>query len=558
MKKDKFLFLYMIGISILFTSCYGLLDEDVRSQVSDNYLNTATGFNSGVNAGYSYLRYFYGMNEAGASITVFGTDEFTNGFDGANKYFNTYDANLNPRNWLSEQVWGKMYVGINTCNAVVDRAPNVSGIPDNTKNIRVAEARFLRAHFYFILVQLFGPVHLTLEETEGVQTSATRTPLKDIYDAMIADLDFAIKTLPYPASEYGRATKPAAQHLLAKVYLAKATSDAKQSDDYSKAAQLAKSVINDYDFELLTDYHKIFEQGAGERNSEVVFAVQNSKNLITAGRVNDDGNSGGNTIHTYFLMKYDDLIGMQRDLANGRPWARFKPTNWVLETLFDRQHDTRYNGFKRVFYCNKAGTYTIMGRQVALNLGDTAIYVPDRDYTDAEMSTLNYRVYPPRLQTERVYPTLTKFLDPERPDMNEMRGSRDVLIMRLAETYLIAAEALVMSGNTQEAAGYVNTVRRRAAVTGKTEAETQANRVAMEIAPNQLDLDFILDERSRELLGEMMRWFDLARTGKLYERVKKYNPVAAVNIEKYHALRPIPQTQIDRTDSKFEQNPEYK
>jgi hypothetical protein len=141
--------------------------------------------------------------------------------------------------------------------------------------------------------------------------------------------------------------------------------------------------------------------------------------------------------------------------------------------------------------------------------------------------------------------------------VNDQPGSRDQLLYRLAETYLTAAEALLMSNNAAEAATYINVVRRRAANVGATPAETAANKLAMEVLPSQLDIDFILDERARELLGEGFRWLDLVRTGKLVERVKKYNPVSAVNIQPFHILRPIPQEQIDRTSGKFEQNNGY-
>jgi len=226
--------------------------------------------------------------------------------------------------------------------------------------------------------------------------------------------------------------------------------------------------------------------------------------------------------------------------------------------LFNRQLDTRYEkSFKRVLYCNRPGTYTINGKSVTLATGDTAVYLADREWTAAEISRARYNVYTPSKQTERVFPTLTKFLDPERAGVNDQPGSRDLLFYRLAETYLIAAEALLMSGNAAEATTYINTVRRRAAKVGATAAETETNRKAMEIAPAQLTLDFILDERARELLGEGNRWIDLVRTGKLLERVKKYNPVSAVNIKDYHILRPIPQQQIDRTEGEFKQNAGY-
>ncbi|MET3114980.1 hypothetical protein AAKU52_002720 [Pedobacter sp. CG_S7] len=536
--------------AILVSSCKKLLNEDVKSQITDNYINTPAGFQDGVKATYSFLKTFYGGDEFGSAITVFGTDEFTNGSDGGNKSLNQYTSDLNPRQNTFRTIWNNLYLAINACNTVITRAPNLTSLADAEKSTRVAEVKFLRAQYYFLLVQLFGPVHLSLTETESVVTTATRAPLKDIYDAIISDLNVAILALPIKASDYGRATKPAAENLLAKVYLTRASSEAKQSGDYAKAAELSKNVINNYGFKLTDDFEKVFEQGAGEKNSEVIWSVQNNKDLLTIGT--------GNTLHLYFLMEYDVLPGMKRDVTNGKPFKRFKPTDFTLQTLFNRQFDGRYEKtFKRVFFCNNPGTYAINGRQVNLKLGDTAVYVPDRELTAGELAKINYNVYPPSKQDERRYPTLTKFLDPQRPNLGDGAGSRDVLVYRLAETYLVAAEALMMSGNSEEAAIFVNIVRSRAAKIGASNVETTANRLAMQVTPAQLDIDFILDERSRELLGENMRWLDLVRTGKLVERVKKYNPAGAAGIKPFHVLRPIPQEQIDRTSSEFKQNPGY-
>ena len=534
-------------------ACNKMLDEDIRSQVVGDYLNTPTGWQSGVNGVYATLKsVFCAIEDNGIipQITVFGTDTYTNGFDGGFKMMNFYNSDLNPRTNVIYSNWRNLYVAINACNTVIDKADLVPGLSDDVKNTRLGEVRFIRAEYYYLLVELWGPVPLSLKETTTIETEATRAPVKDIFAAIIEDLNFAIQHLPAVAANYGRVTKPAAEQLLANVYLAKATSEAKEADDYSKAADLAIDVINNYGFKLLDDFGKVFEQGSGEKNPEVIWAIQNNKDIIS--------NGPGNTMHLYFLMKYDDLPGMQRDIANGRPYARFKPTDFVLNDLFDRQLDSRYReSFKRVFYCNKPGTYTINGHSVNLKAGDTAVYLADREYTPEELSHIDYNVWPPSKQNERVFPTLTKFLDPQRVGVNDQPGSRDLLFFRLSETYLTAAEALLMSGRPDEAADYINVVRRRAANPGATPEETEANRTAMEVSPAQLDIDFILDERARELLGEGVRWIDLVRTGKLIERVKKYNPVSAANIQPFHVLRPIPQIQIDRTSGTFEQNPGY-
>src|SRR3954470_18701121 len=104
-------------------------------------------------------------------------------------------------------------------------------------------------------------------------------------------------------------------------------------------------------------------------------------------------------------------------------------------------------------------------------------------------------------------------------------------------------------GNRQAAFGSIHGLRPRAAKPGRV-----AN---MQITPAQVTLDFILDERARELCGEQLRWFDLKRTNKLVSRIQSMNPDAAAFVQPYHNLRPIPQTQIDAVTNKdvFKQNP---
>jgi starch-binding outer membrane protein, SusD/RagB family len=131
--------------------------------------------------------------------------------------------------------------------------------------------------------------------------------------------------------------------------------------------------------------------------------------------------------------------------------------------------------------------------------------------------------------------------------------------MRFGETYLIAAEAAFKAGKPADAAAMINVLRTRAAFrTTNTPAENVAAAAAMQITPAQVTIDFIMDERTRELYGEWMRWYDLVRTKTLASRIATYNPVAAFDPAK-HYLRPIPQTQINlvTTGPKYPQNPGY-
>jgi hypothetical protein len=121
--------------------------------------------------------------------------------------------------------------------------------------------------------------------------------------------------------------------------------------------------------------------------------------------------------------------------------------------------------------------------------------------------------------------------------------------MRLSNTYLMLGEALMRDGKPDQALPYINAVRTRAAKPGQ--------QAAMMVTAGDLTLDFILDERARELTGETIRWYDLTRTHKLVDRVKAYNPGGAPNVKACHELRPIPTNEILLSTGDMKQNPCY-
>ena len=172
-----------------------------------------------------------------------------------------------------------------------------------------------------------------------------------------------------------------------------------------------------------------------------------------------------------------------------------------------------------------------------------------------------YSYYPYEMHDLKHYPNLIKHMAPNRPSVAERASSREWVRMRLAETYLIAAEAAGRKQDYALAATYLNKVRERAAWhEGETKApqcytveqgenDSHSTYEHIKVTEQQLRntdfVEFMLDERGRELLGETCRWEDLVRTEKFYEWVKKYNQDAA-GLKEYHKLRPIPQTHIDR------------
>lgn len=550
MKRNVYIILVM-ALAFLTNACDKFLEEELVTDVSAaSYYTTEKGLQDAVNATYSFLKPFYGQ-EMGAAMTTFGTDIWTNGADGGHKYFNFYDTSLNSSSPYVTDSWATWYRGINQANGVINRATDVE-MDEAEKTVRVAEVRFLRALYYFQVVTTYGDAHLSLEETVGIEVEANKTSQAEIYtQAIIPDLEFAIANLPAEQSDYGRATKPAAEFLLGKALLTRSYTSFAESSDASKSETLFGNVINNYGFSLLDNFADLWDI-TNQENSEMVFVIPNSKS-----QVDSDIDPYGHRWHLYFLMEYDVRRGMTRDIANGRPWKRHRPTDFML-TLWDRDVDARYDAsFKHVWYANKEEPATeAIGDEparAALAIGDTAIFIPgpgkDVDWPQSRQDMVPYIVITPEEYSERLFPSLSKWLDATRPDRQKVNGQRDFILMRLADAYLLRAEARLQQNNTTGAADDINVVRMRAAWPGQE--------AASQITPADVNLDFLLDERARELVGEGWRWWDLARTGTLVDRVRTYNPQGAPNIQDYHIVRPIPQNQIDRTLGGYPQNPGY-
>jgi starch-binding outer membrane protein, SusD/RagB family len=596
--KIKTILLALALVAFSTQSCQNFLEEELVADVSaGSYYTTAAGLEDAVDATYSFLRSIY-SDERSYSLTVFGTDTHTNGADGGWKSFNYYDNNLNSGAAILLESWTFLYQGINQANSVLNRAAAVTDMADDVKLIRQAEVRFLRAFYYFYLVRTWGDVHFSLEETIGAQVTANKTKQETIYaEGIIPDLEFAIANLPDTQSNYGRATKPAAQFLLGLAYLTRGYQSFGGPNDFSTAESLLSNVIDDYNFALVASHKALWNQD-NQLNSEVIWAIQYSTDLILNGGDTGVGNRG----HLYFGMEYDVQAGMIRDIANGRPFKRFRLTDYMLDVWeAERPNDQRYeDNYKHVWYSNdtrtsgngiplwkqihvdkgakKADGTTVTAADIGkrrFEVGDTALFIPgpgqDAKWLGDEKLKVRYTVitrqkasypastlptsdpnyYPsdPFVYNERLFPTINKFFDPRRPTIQWERGSRDWFVMRLGDALLLRAEARFHLNKLQEAADDINVVRTRAAKPGKV--------AEMQITSGQVTLDRILMERALELDAEQCRWFDLARTGTLVARVQAYNPLGAPNIKDFHIYRPIPQAQIDRTLGGYPQNAGY-
>lgn len=564
--KKTYLYLAACLYFSIAAGCKNTLIEAPHSTLTPEFFSTMQGLQKGLDAAYAGNRMLWG-NEDLFTMTVIGTDEFYAGKDGNNN-INKYNSNYDAANPAVEGVWKNCYYNINTCNGVIDNATQVSGLTDEVKNRMVAEAKFLRANYYFVLVQFWGDVTLNKTFQNTPVTTASRAPIAEVYDFIVKDLQEAIAVPAFYANPKsagaapGVATKVAAQHLLAKIYLTRAGSVARKASDYTDAYQMAKVVINTSGLSLMQDFDQVFAEG-NENSNEVLWNVQHTSNLAYNGPNNSSG--ADNVLNHMWVPQYQLRPGMQRSLQYGRSFIRCVPTSWLTEVAFqERVNDTRYNKtFLTAWIANNptsipkwssplpagAPAGAVAGQQ-KFAVGDTAIFMPGYEVSDAKIAASRYLLIPPRLYDIALSPYMKKFNDSKRADIN-YPSIRSVIVYRLAETYLIAAEAAYMGGGSMtEAIDNINVVRRRAAYPNPNPAVMNVSTIP--------SLDFILDERSRELCGENMRWLDLVRTGKLIDRIKtkNYNPEAAANIKAFHVLRPIPQNQIDGVTSgpKYPQN----
>lgn len=583
-------FLLIFGLLFGATACTNWLSEDGAPKMTYDYYGTEQGVDAAVAAAYSFLRWGCG-NERYDVLTELGTDLFTAGSDGKNKTsFNAYGTQLNPEDNILSGLWENHYKGISDANIAMDQIRQ-SDMSESKKLTSFGEMLFIRSFLYFELVQQFGKVPLVTEGSFEIRTDFKRAAIADIYKQIITDLRTAVEYLPEKVddSQKGKATSYAASHLLAKVYLTRgsAVTDVRgqKATDMDSVLYFAENVIKNSPYRLLKNFADLWNiDNMG--NSEVIFAVQFTSNPI----FNDDGN----TFHLYWLPVYDDEDGMERDIFYGRPYKRYRPTDKVLFKLYDRKNDSRfYKSFRWAYMSNYAKTIPVWKEledkgeiyftpdpqkgQIAgkkkFEVGDTAIYYTIEktglEKNSIEMKKLradkSYTYYPYEVHDSKHYPTLIKHLAPNRPSVAERASSREWVRMRLGETYLIAAEAAGRKGDFDLAAKYINVIRERAAwadgetktaqyweIEGGTSDDVNSTYDNIKVTAAELStgdfVSFILDERGRELLGEICRWEDLVRTEKFYEWVKKYNSDAEAAIKPYHKLRPIPQTHIDRLD----------
>lgn len=609
MRRNNVHHILLISVTfLLLTNCNKKLQEKPFTVFSVDYFRTPTGFQNGIHALYSGMRFLYGPEGAVAIGTV-GTDEWTyaeqprTGAGGTGDVLTLGNYLLDPANGALLTPWNRSFNNINLANGLVEFASQVP-ISDAERNVALGEIRYLRAHYYLNLVQYFGAVPVDLgsgdlrfnqQPFQGFNRLPIDSVLWKDYHTIIEDLKFAAQNLPdrRPVNAF-RLSKAAAYHLLAKAYIHRAyssiTPPGARPAYFDSAYTAAMEVINNqarYGVALQQYYADVHRPG-NDYNSEILFSIER---LVGNFSINEVGNpmgiGGGKGVDAAntFVGDYTAVRAplnssstqpvRQRTTTYGRPIRRFCPTPWLYNVAFaDKINDSRYEGTFRTVYIA-----SVTGGGFTANTDTAFVLALTNEIADSLNGIMpvgprlkNYRVIAPRefyfiggtvdaSITRNMYPSLSKYEDPNKIDPN-FPGTRPFPVSKLSETYLLAAEAALGRGNAQEAMNLINVLKRRAANRpGLSTAQAEARYNAIRLTdPSQVTFDYILDERTRELCGESTRWPDLAVRGKLVERVRLYNSDAASRIQNFHMLRPIPRSQLDNTndpDKQKYQNPGY-
>lgn len=562
------------------------LDQSPKANITPQTFATAGGVLGGITGVYSDLRNLWGT-EGFLYYTQFGVDETLVGAGsgtGGNAFgtYTNYVRNLSDVYNALGGVFNIAYQDINTLNGVLQYGPTAFTDP-TTRTQYLAQAKFLRAFYYFHLVQTFGDVPLHTTFVTEPTLSDSRAPIADVYTQIIKDLTEASTELQTKAGETipstgaaspfagQAATRATALYLLSKAYLTRGWSSAAQSTDFQNALTTAQTLINNrstYGKGLYASYADAYAPANDASNTESLFAVEHSTDPKYGDYSASPSSGKVNGWAWFFRPNYPTIVAnyptnsgaavMTRDLANGRPFFRVRPnSNYIENVAFaERTNDYRYwNTFQTTWIANTAGVSTPRG---ALTVGvDTAIWMPPFDPGATKRASFKGIVFMrPSLAsvasgsnanatTGTFFPACKKFDDPNRPNINDA-SQRPNVLFRFSEVYLIAAEAAFKLNDLNTAAQMINVLRTRAAARPANAPAAPANAATnMQITPAQVTLDFILDERTRELYGESLRWWDLVRTKTLVTRNQTYNTEAGPNVKDFMMLRPIPQTEID-------------
>lgn len=517
--KKKYLLLLASALSF---SCSDSLNvEPIDQLTASNFPQTDADAIAAVNGVYYINRY----STSYAYLIDLTSDLTTTGdnINGAAAFLN--NQNWAPSNSYIVNVWGYFYSAITDANVLIDNLEVNTTVTPSLRDRIIGEAKFLRAYYYQYLVQLYGEVPIVLHQGDNDEGAAViRAEIDDVFKQVEADLLDAATKLPhtaiYSGSDRGRATWGAAKALLAKIYLvwgqiSPTLNEAQRKDLYGKSVTLSTEVIesNDYQLEEVYSQNWSLENRNGKEN---IFSGQHALFQGT------DGSGDNHLSHCAFSSGFTNV----------------KLPHVVVA---DKQYALEFDPFDQ----RKGITYA------------------DSIYDDINQTWFQFDI-----------PRYLKYINPIDPNGSASYRNIDRTAIRLAEVYLLRAEAINERDHAPNATAYndLNTVRRRAFINTPTPS-------AYDVTPENINLsspyhsplhqsfdgadeyskfqDAVRWERKFELTYEQTRWLDLARWRILVKTLRESPNVDKHNVSAKNYRFPIPESQRNINPEKLWQNYGY-
>lgn len=545
----------LLGIFVFATSCgKNFLEEKPLDFLSSGTsLVTMKDFDASIYNMYKLVRIeFYSKDENTPMDYLYGTDIV---FDGqaSQRRFTNYPGTLDPSASIPLVHWSAMYKIIAEANTVLSRLP-ASQLTDAQKALTEGRARFFRGFAYRTLAYLYGGVPLVLQEVTSPKYDYVRATKEAVLAQVIEDLRFAAANLPgITTVKDGEISNLVAQHLLSEVYLA--------AGQFKNAITAASVVIDDPATDLMKDrfgskstvvpgdvYWDLYRKNNQNRasgNTEGIWVIQFETDVPGGGGVSTALAGSAMYERHHAPMVRDFRIGGRAgfkwptgDYTGGRGigWAistkHFSNTIWASD--FNNDIRNANHNFVREFVYNNPAFPDLLGKTVSTEAPPPGITVPSRAFY----------AYQTKVTTPFDHPA-GLYENPATWLLKATAGGTytDQYMFRLAETYLLRAEAYLGDGDPQKAADDINVVRDRAK--------------ASHVSAAAVNIDYILDERMRELGVEEKRRLTLMRLGLVYDRVTRFNTYYS-DIQPKHNLFPIPAAEIERNrEAVLEQNKDY-
>jgi starch-binding outer membrane protein, SusD/RagB family len=533
MKNTKHFFLILLlGLS---TSCYQddfLKDELLANNSVEFLYSSPQGIANAVVGLYALNREPYQRDWFNGAVPLIlqAKSDLSAGIDGEISLFsNCFWGCGIDEDYGTEAAygyfWGHNYRIIDITNNIISGGELLlaEGSTDASLIKNLAEAKTFRAHAYFTLYRLFKNIYIKTEPTTpatAFERPQSNSPKEEIFSLIREDLNFASENLSYTTDEFGRWTKAAVDHVRAKVEL--------WDQNYSKAAEIADDIIANSPHALV-NVNQVFQDDL--QHSETLFAVNFKRNAI--------GGGAWHQLNWQTVAHYSAVPGLVQSLENGGDGFGFITLNpYVVNLLNSNTNDQRIGNYYIFNYRYNDEKTLPTGKNIGDPLDVYSNVAEDDDFF---------------MYFKRQSPGVIKFFD-DTVEPTDRMHFKNIMVYRLAETYLMGAEAHLENGNSSKAQEYLNAVRVRAGISPVS-------------SPT---LEHILEERARELAFEGQRWYSLKRRGLLFDYLMDHmnadllneyyarNHVNPKEVYQPHMVNlPIPQGVLDLLGASYPQNEGY-